>query len=199
MPTSLGRYETLPTADTKPAAITADGGCRLSNPSTHGGMWAFRLTNAAGEPIIQAAGVVLVREVSPLTTVTNNLTETLALLIGLEFLPDGWSGRIRSDSLNALRVFQNYRDEKKLRNMRVWLPADFLRRITAVRERLGAVTYELLGGHPGRQKGALALLHAGQTVKNHRGYPFCLHNHWCDEAATAAWGIYESEQEELLR
>lgn len=185
MPTSLpaGCLERFPVADEIVTAVTADGGCRLSNPSPYGGMWAFRFTNAAGEVVAQAAGVVLVSEVFPLTTVTNNVTETLALLVALEALPDKWAGKVRSDSLNALRVFTNPATD------RPHLTAEMMARVRAVAARLGKLTFELLAGHPAKKE--LALLRAGQLVKSERGYPFCLHNVWCDQACSQAWHDYE--------
>ena len=157
-------------------------------------MWAFRHTNAAGEPVLQASGVVLVAEVFPLTTVTNNLTETLALLLGLEQLPDGWSGKARTDSLNAIRVFQNYRDAKKVKAQAVWLPLDLIARVAAVRDRLGKLDFELLAGHP--SKADVARMEAGEKVIGDRGYPHCLHNHWADLACQAAWHTYEGASNE---
>lgn len=186
-----GRLERLAPADTPIAAVTADGGCRLKNPSEFGGMWAFRQTSKSGEVIAQASGIVLVSEVFPLTTVTNNLTETLALLIALESLPDGWSGRARSDSLNAIRVFQNYRDPKKVAAQEVWLVLDVIARVRRVRERLGRLDFELLAGHP--PKAIVEAMRAGESHTSERGYPYCLHNHWCDLACQVAWHLYEGK------
>lgn len=185
MPTMLpeGCLERFAVDDQVITALTADGGCRLSNPSPYGGMWAFRHTNAAGEPVAQAAGVVTVAELFPLTTVSNNVTETLALLIGLEALPDGWAGKVRSDSLNALRVFTN------LASDRPHLTAEILARCRAVGLRLGKFSFELLAGHPTKKE--LALLRVGQVVKSERGYPYCLHNFWADGACVQAWHDYE--------
>lgn len=191
MPTTLPVDCLERLTDNPVAAVTADGGCRLCNPSPWGGMWAFRYTDAAGSVVAQASGVVTVAEAFPLTTVTNNFTETLALLLALEGMPAGWSGVARTDSLNAIRVFQNYRDPKKVAAQTVWLPLDIIARVRAVRERLGPFTYELLAGHPDKVKGAVARLEAGETVISDRGYPFCIHNHWCDKSCQAAWHIYE--------
>ena len=189
MPTTIGHCERFSREDDTPAAVTADGGCRIQNPSPYGGMWAFRITNRRGLPLVQARGVVLPCEVSPLTTVSNNLTETLAVLVGLEYLPAGWSGLVRTDSLNAIRVI---RDIGKPRN---WLPADILTRVHAVRNKLGKLDYELLAGHP--KASHLALMRAGQACASARGYAYCLHNHWAHQACNEAWSEYEQELKRL--
>jgi ribonuclease HI len=190
MPLTLQDFETLSSEPI--TAVTADGGCRLKNPSVHGGMWAMRWTDAASRPVRQASGVVTVAEVFPLTTVTNNLTETLALLIGLEAMPDGWTGKGRTDSLNAIRVFLNIGEPKKLKNLRVWLTSDILDRVRRVLERLGKIDFELLSGHPSAAD--VLRLEAGEAVLSERGYPYCIHNHWCDTALPGAWHRYEGAQ-----
>lgn len=193
MPISLGLcYEEIDDEDKTPAAVTADGGCRLSNPSPHGGMWAFRITNRAGRPIYQASGVILPADILPLTTVTNNLAEVVAILLGLEFLPDGLPILARTDSLNAIRVFMNYDDPKKVANQRIWLTPEIIARVRAVRERLGPMDFELLAGHPNLSE--VERLEAGEVVKNERGYPFCVHNVWADRACCGAWENYQSQQ-----
>lgn len=169
------------------ARVVADGGCRLCNPSKIGGMWAYRHLDAAGRVVRQSYGVVTVADVFPLTTVTNNLTETLALLLALEDLPDVWSGVVASDSLNALRVFEN---PDKARDH---LPADILARCRAVANRLGAPVFELISGHP--SKAEIERMTAGERVTSERGYPYDLHNVWCDEACKLAWHEYEGTQE----
>lgn len=173
-------------------AVTCDGGVGRINPSPYGGMWAFRMTGADRLPILQAVGIVYPSEVFPLTTVSNNLTETLAVLIALEYLPDGWAGQVRSDSQNALRVFQNYRDPKKVAAQGVWLTGEMIARVRRVRERLGALDFVLLGGHP--HKAALAELHAGGRPLKKGKYPYCLDNVWCDAACKRVWEEHESYQ-----
>lgn len=173
-----------PEPDAVPASVTADGGCRLKNPSTVGGMWAYRHVHESGRVLRQAYGVVLVADVFPLTTVTNNLTETLALLLALEAVPEGWSGMARTDSQNAIRVFQNPTKDRD------HLTADLLARCRAARARLGSLTFELLAGHPTRAE--VKRLEAGEAVQSERGYPFCLHNVWADEACRTAWHEWEA-------
>lgn len=163
--------------------VVADGGCRLKNPSDVGGMWAFRHIDDEGRVTRQSYGVILVEDVFPLTTVTNNLTETLALLLALEALPDAWNGLVCSDSQNAIRVFQNPNKDRE------HLTADVLARCRAVCKRLGKLSFKLLCGHP--TKDEIRRMEAGETVVGERGYPYCLHNVWCDTACRLAWHEFE--------
>lgn len=184
MPISLGLCEKLSVTDTRITSITADGGLRVINPSPFGGMWAFRLLNAAGEPVIQASGIVLPAELHPLTTVQNNLTEVLALLIGLEYLSDESPVLIRTDSLNAIRVIT------EPQRTRDWLTTDLNDRVRKVTARVKVTGFELLAGHPKVKN--LALMRAGIRQISPKGYPYCLHNHWCHEACVRAWQDYET-------
>ncbi len=190
MPLTLGKYHTHDVDDTRVVAITADGGCRLANPSKHGGMWAFRHLNRAHQAVREACGAVTVPEVSPLTTVTNNFTEVLAVLIALEFLPDGWSGKVRTDSLHTIRVFRDDYD-------RYWLIEGVKLRIVNVLDRLGDLSYELLAGHPSKKE--IALMEAGiQCFKGPKQYPYCLHNHHLDSVLLPkAWSDHEAELERI--
>lgn len=135
----------------------ADGGVVSRNPSPAGGSWAVVLV-AGGKEVFRASGGVTPVSVG-LPAVSNNLTETLALLIALECLPDGWAGRAHSDSLNALRCF-NDPDKGKPAHLPAWL----WDRRCAVLKRLGEPAYVLLGGHPNREELAAGVRKDGKPV-----------------------------------
>ncbi|MBA4187572.1 MAG: hypothetical protein C0467_06090 [Planctomycetaceae bacterium] len=149
-------------------AVYADGGVVKVNPSPHGGTWAYCHVNAAGERVATGAGFVTPAQVG-LPTVTNNVTELLALLAALERLPDGWSGNVYSDSLNAIRRMESPKTAK-FKNC----PDQFRERAIEVRARLGKLTFTLLGGHPNRKELA--------EGRRSDGMPVSQHNVWCDKA-----------------
>lgn len=77
--------------------LFVDGGVIKSNPSKLGGTWAYFLIE--NETIIkQGSGIVTPKDVG-LPKVSNNLTELLAAIRGLEAVPDGWDGTIHTDSM----------------------------------------------------------------------------------------------------
>ena len=149
----------------EPVALYADGGVIAVNPSPLGGTWAWCLVDAAGERVQTASGVLTAAENGG--PVTNNVTELLALVAGLEALPAGWMGTVYSDSWVSLqRVFC----AAKLNNVPQWL----MHRLYAVQRSgmLARMTYVLLDGHPTR-----AQLAAGVGK---RGAPVSEHNVFCD-------------------
>ena len=153
-------------------AVYTDGGCIGTNPSRIGGTWAYCLVDMAGERIVEASGVITPIQAN-VVAVTNNLTELLALVYGLERLPLGWAGTVYSDSWVSLqRVFL----AAKLRNVPPWL----VQRLQALQKsgRLAEMKYELLDGHPTR-----AELLAGIGK---RGHKVSEHNVWADEACQKA-------------
>lgn len=112
--------------------------------------------------------------------VSNNFTEALALLLAFECLPDGWTGRVHSDSKVAIRAHMRAAEPDMPRPD--WLPRPIWDRMVAARERLAPMTFHLLGGHP-----SAAELAAGQRPD---GKPVSEHNVFCDKAATAAGRAY---------
>lgn len=154
------------------AALYTDGGVIGANPSRVGGTWSYCLVDAAGERIVEASGVITPAQ-AQMPAITNNLTELLALVYGLERLPLGWAGTVYSDSWVSLqRVFL----AAKLRNVPHWL----VQRLHALQRsgKLAEMKYELLDGHPTR-----AELLAGIGK---RGHPVSTHNVWADEACQKA-------------
>lgn len=151
-------------------ALYADGGVINANPSPLGGTWAYCLVNGSGERVFERAGVVT-PVMAQLPAITNNLTELLALVRGLEELPYGWNGTVYSDSWVSLqRVFL----AAKLNNVPDWLVI----RLQRVQKsgKLGNVRYTLLDGHPTRVQLAAGI--------GKRGNPVSIHNVWCDQACT---------------
>jgi ribonuclease HI len=144
-------------------ALYADGGCILKNPSTIGGTWSWCGVDAQGNRVIERGGVVPATEARP---ITNNHMEQIAITLALEAMPDGWSGKVYSDSQIALgRVFKGWR----IRN----LPANVAQRSAAAVARLGRIEIALLQGHPTK-----ADIARGIGAK--RGLPVSIHNVWCD-------------------
>jgi ribonuclease HI len=149
-------------------ALYVDGGVIGKNPSEIGGTWAARLV-VDGQVTRESSGVITPTE-AELLAITNNLTEMLALVEGLEMLPFGWQGTIYSDSMVTLgRAFLGW----KWHNVPLWLQREYWQ----ARERLmhwDELTFVLLDGHPTK-----AQLAAGVGK---RGHPVSEHNVWCDHA-----------------
>lgn len=140
-------------------AVYSDGGLIRSNPSPIGGMWAWCHVDADDWRVREESGILEPSDVEG-RDVTNHHTETYALLMALEALPDGWTGRACSDSRNALRVFFG---EGSLRN----LPAAWRPRIGAVLRRLGRIEPIRLDGHPTRAQLAAGIGKRGAPVSEH--------------------------------
>ena len=152
----------------KVVAVYAYGGLIASNPSPIAGMWAFCHVDADDWRVREESGILEPRDVG-MVPVTNHHTETYALLMALEALPDGWSGRVCSDSKNALRVFFGEGSLAKLPSL--WRP-----RIGAVLRRLGKLEPLRLDGHPTKVQ-----LKAGIGK---RGGPVSQHNVRVDDLCT---------------
>lgn len=155
---------------TTAVAFYADGGVIGPNPSIIGGTWCWCLADATGRRICDYSGVIRACD-AQVPAVTNNLTELLALVNGLEALPHGWRGTVHSDSWVSLqRVFR----AAKLNNVPTWL-ADRLQELQRSGH-LATMTYVLLDGHPTK-----AQLAAGVGK---RGHPVSIHNVFCDAECT---------------
>ncbi|MCK8265740.1 hypothetical protein LW980_17860, partial [Erwinia amylovora] len=73
-----------------PTEVYADGGVVMVNPSPHGGTWAW--CHVSGERMAASGSGSFPPAEYGMESASNNLTEFLALLHGLEALPDGWAG-----------------------------------------------------------------------------------------------------------
>jgi ribonuclease HI len=150
-------------------SVYVDGGVVIKNPSKIGGTFAWRLVNSNNQVVREGSGAILAEETG-LDSVTNNLTEFLALTVGLEQLPEGWSGMVYSDSQITLgRFFEGW----AMHGIPLWL----VRRGSAALRRLDIprIKWTLLGGHPTR-----ADLLAGKRARD--GKPVSEHNVFCDKA-----------------
>lgn len=152
--------------------LYADGGVIQVNPSPIGGTWAFRIVQA-DVVICEESGVITPLEAG-LPAVTNNLTEMLALVMGLRSLPIDWIGVVCSDSQITLgRVFGSY----KWAGIPTWLHKLYQQS----RNRLlfwEDITYIQLDGHPTRNQLAAGI--------GKRGHPVSIHNVACDKACQLA-------------
>lgn len=147
-------------------SLYCDGGVIGSNPSSVGGTWAFCIVEN-DERIFEHKGFITPGEDLP--AITNNLTEMLALVRGLQQLPVGWAGTIYSDSQITLgRAFEGW----KWKNIPAWLHHEY----QVARGRLGwpNIKHVLLQGHPTK---AELLAGVGKS-----GRPVSEHNVWCDKA-----------------
>jgi ribonuclease HI len=152
--------------------LFCDGGVVGSNPSAIGGTYAWRQV-VDDQPVAEGAHFISARD-ARVPAVTNNLTEMLALIKGLESLPADWRGTVLSDSQITLgRAFLGW----KWNNIPLWAHHRF-QTVRAWLVHFDAFEHVLLAGHPTR-----AQLAAG--IGRH-GYPVSLHNVWCDKACTRA-------------
>lgn len=151
----------------KPFDLYCDGGVIGSNPSSIGGTYAWLMVGEDGQTRGKANVLTVEKNGGP---VTNNQTEMLAVLRGLEHCPSDWTGTIYSDSAVTLgRIFSGW----KWNNIPEWMHLLFREQ----RQRLTNwehIKHVQLDGHPTR-----AQLVSGVGK---RGNPVSEHNVWCDKA-----------------
>lgn len=120
-------------------------------------------------------------------TVSNNLMELMALVRGLEALPDDWCGTVNSDSSYALGIL--FRGWKLGDHIPHWIRE----RMGRALRRLGAeCTPRLLDGlhiRPTTRKTSKDYL-ALELGVGKRGNPVSEHNAWCDLACFDAGRVY---------
>ena len=151
-------------------ALYSDGSVVERNPSPYGGSWAWCGVDAEGHRIIEQSGFLAPTAKMPL--VTNNHTEFVAALSALAAMPDGWTGKLYTDSQVTLFRINTIRHSATARPQN--LPEAWVVRAAAVLNRLGHVALYLVAGHP-----SAADLDAGITPD---GVAVSPHNVWCDEA-----------------
>lgn len=151
-------------------AVYADGGVIQKNPSPIGGTWAFCFVDAQNERIVTRSGSVSPAEFE-MATISNNLTEFLALLYALEAVPAGWIGSVYTDSGVTL---QRFADPWNV-SMK-GIPTALVDRARAVGKHVGGINLNLLGGHPNRAELAAGVRKDGKRVSEH--------NVWCDQECT---------------
>lgn len=156
------------------SCLFTDGGVIGANPSTTGGTWAWvRVENS--KEVDRGVGLLL-PETLGVQTVSNNNTELLALLRGIECLPDNWNGMVYSDSGIALGwVFRQFRLDSVPDYLRGLLSGTLI----GAKERGVVMDCRLLAGHPTK-----ADLEAGYRVKKAPHYPVSPFNVLCDDLCT---------------
>ncbi len=153
------------------ASLYCDGGVIERNPSPFGGTWAWCMVGEDGSRIGHGSGICVREDNAP--AITNNLTELIAAVVGMELLPEGWAGRIYTDSIVTLYRIERRepgRPKAKMAGIPLWL----VDRLEVARAKLGAYEVHLLGGHPSR-----AELATGRKAKS--GLPCSIHNVLCDK------------------
>lgn len=172
------------------SALFPDGGTIGTNPSPHGGTWAwvvvdpYRDIRAACESGVVAQDDFTDRPVY----LTNNTAELYAAVLGLRSLPGGWEGAIYSDSQTTIRRLEKARDG--LKNLMAGCPRDLVDATYAAVKHVGQFRCVLLAGHPAKAD----LLHC-QTQMVYRdpatGRLYSRHNHHADKLCGEAardWG-----------
>lgn len=152
--------------------LYCDGGVIGKNPSGRGGTWAWVTVGKMGR-VRHQSGVVQPDDVG-LPSITNNLTELLAALEGMESLPDRWNGTIYTDSRVTQCRIRRTKKQAKLNG----IPEPIRIRVAAAKARLGNYCVSLVGGHP--SKNDLAYGHKRD------GTPCSIHNVFCDNLCKAA-------------
>lgn len=149
-------------------AIYADGGVIGANPSATGGTFAWCHVARHKIRVAEGSGVITPGECG-LPEITNNLTEFLAVVRGLQNLPAGWSGTVYSDSRITLgRFFESW----SMKGIPLWL-------VQEGGEAMARLDWQncrgvLLDGHPTKKQLASGL--------GKRGNPVSIFNVWCDKA-----------------
>lgn len=124
-------------------AVFTDGGVAGRNPSTVGGSWAWRAIDSKGGVVESHSGVLVpCPDVRELQKITNNHTELYAAIDVLARLPDGWAGKIVSDSSCTIKRLQS-RKATMTNTPQIWVE-----RMKAHLARLGKLSFHLVAGHP---------------------------------------------------
>jgi ribonuclease HI len=148
-------------------ALYTDGGVFERNPSPIGGVWAWCGVNASNERVIGRVGYLSNEEHGK--PVTNNWTETLAIIEALEHMEEGWCGTVYSDSQNAIDRMISLASHS--------VPSKLRARAKAARYKCERLRFVLVKGHPSRKELAIGVAKGGRPVSEH--------NVWCDTACAA--------------
>lgn len=163
-----------------PLLIATDGGVMGTNPSKTGGAWAYVHVDCDGSEswnglTFPDEGVY--DETRDAWVVSNNLTELIAMVQALWTVPEGWYGRVISDSMITLRRITNL--DASMNGIPDWLVKD----TATVRRRinLDRCTWQLVAGHPTKVD-----LARGYRMKGSKPVPVSIWNKVCDELCTKA-------------
>jgi ribonuclease HI len=148
--------------------LYCDGGVVKINPSPIAGTYAW--CYVVDDVIInKGSGLVYPRNVHS-NVVSNNQTEFISLLKGLNSLPEDWIGIVKSDSQISLgRIFMEWRFKKGI--------ADYLiQKYKEIKNKFlywDQIKWVLLSGHPTRKE--------LETGIGKNGLPCSKWNVWCDK------------------
>lgn len=98
--------------------IYTDGATIGRNPSQVGGAWAWCGCDVFGKRVVENSGIVLRTRKYPELShyVSNNHMEFYAVGNALSYLPDGWSGKVITDSMVNISRFRNAGQRKLPKN-----------------------------------------------------------------------------------
>lgn len=159
--------------DRHPSLYT-DGGLLTTNPCPLGGTWAFVVVDADGSTELHRDSGYFTAASTGLPAVSCNVSEVYAIVMGLEWLADGWAGQLNTDSRVAMLTAQGAAKSKGKK----WLPAWWVERLAAAVRRHGGWTTRLLAGHPSK-----ADLKVGYRASRNN-MPVSRWNVLCDQLAT---------------
>jgi ribonuclease HI len=155
----------------------ADGGLIGVNPSDKGGTWAVRIVDAAGETLLHAASGIIRPKNYPdeadthprvsVRSITNNISELVAVLAALKLMPDGWHGTLYSDSHCTLCRLVNRNPSF------AGVPVELYEKTSRARQRFPGLKTVLLNGHPNEEELASGI--------GSRGLPTDKWNVACDQ------------------
>ena len=126
--------------------LWCDGGLVLQNPSPFGGTWAWVALDGKGEKINGDSGIVTPTYAN-LPTVSNNLSELLAAVKALQWVPEGWRGKLFTDSRVTLLRLTHGSGFNGI--------PQFLRTQALELRRSRKAEVVLVGGHPTKKELAL--------------------------------------------
>ncbi|MEI6415740.1 MAG: RNase H family protein [Pseudomonadota bacterium] len=141
--------------------LYADGGVIQKNPSEIGGTWAWIMVNELDQHVDSSWGTITPAE-ARMPAITNNLTEMLALICGLERLPANFAGTVYSDSKISLgRLHWGW----KWSNIPTWMHRRFTSAITRLDNwDMDRIQFIHLDGHPTQEQLASGIGKCGNPV-----------------------------------
>lgn len=169
------------------AILFTDGGVIQENSSPYGGSWAFVGTDDAGERLLEDAGLVIVPAGK---LISNNTTEFMAATRALEAMPEGWCGKVFTDSENVVKRFKAML-KYGFRATLDGLPRNARERGFAALNHVAEVEWIHCDGHPTKAELAIGLSKKGRVVS--------IHNVRCDQLCTALQNQWKATDEGMER